>query len=218
MKNSTKLITIALIFGLTAGSAFAQDQQRRGPGQDGNRGPGQDGQRGGFGGDRGGRGGFTPPPNPLATALDTDNDGELSAAEIANAVAALKSLDKDGDGKISREEMRPQFGGGDRGGMRGGDRGGQGGGFGEGSFADRMMAYDTNKDGKVSKDELPERMQRIMDNADTDKDGSLSKAEIDALGARFGGGRGGDRGGDRGGREGGDNNRPARPERPGFDN
>ena len=33
--------------------------------------------------------------------------GILSAEEIANASASLKKLDKDGDGKISREEMRP---------------------------------------------------------------------------------------------------------------
>jgi Ca2+-binding EF-hand superfamily protein len=38
--------------------------------------------------------------NPLFQALDTDKDGELSAAEIANAPAALKTLDKNKDGKL----------------------------------------------------------------------------------------------------------------------
>jgi len=40
-------------------------------------------------------------------ALDTNHDGELSASEIADAVASLKTLDKDGDGNLSRDEMRP---------------------------------------------------------------------------------------------------------------
>ena len=47
------------------------------------------------------------PVPPLLAALDTDQDGEISAKEIDNAVTALKTLDKDGDGKISNEELRP---------------------------------------------------------------------------------------------------------------
>jgi len=69
---------------------------------------------------------FRPPPHPVMAALDADNDGELSADEIADAVAALKKLDKDGDGKLSREEMRPQFGG--RGGRPGPEGPGRPGG------------------------------------------------------------------------------------------
>ena len=40
-------------------------------------------------------------------ALDANNDGELSATEIANAVASLKALDTNGDGKLTRDELRP---------------------------------------------------------------------------------------------------------------
>jgi hypothetical protein len=40
-------------------------------------------------------------------ALDIDRDGELSATEIANASTALGTLDKNGDGKVSREELGP---------------------------------------------------------------------------------------------------------------
>ncbi len=47
--------------------------------------------------------GFGPPP--FLAALDADRNGELSAEEIANSAAALKRLDRNGDGKLSREEL-----------------------------------------------------------------------------------------------------------------
>ena len=51
----------------------------------------------------GGQGGPPPPPppSPLLKALDADGDGIISAAEIANAPAALKTFDKNGDGKLT---------------------------------------------------------------------------------------------------------------------
>ena len=74
------------------------------------------------------------------TALDSDGNGEISPEEIKGAVAALKKLDKNKDGKLTEDELRPNFGG--RGGApgqrpsRGGEgRGGQrpsGGGEGRG--------------------------------------------------------------------------------------
>ena len=53
-----------------------------------------------------------PPPNrppspPLVTAMDTDHDGTISAEELANAPESLKKLDKNGDGQLSPEELRP---------------------------------------------------------------------------------------------------------------
>ncbi len=48
-----------------------------------------------------------PPPHPLMMALDKDRDGRLSAAEIADAPKALKALDRDGDGMLDRDELRP---------------------------------------------------------------------------------------------------------------
>ena len=48
--------------------------------------------------------------NLLFAALDTNKDGVLDADEIAKAPEALKKLDKNGDGKITREELRPADG------------------------------------------------------------------------------------------------------------
>ncbi len=103
-------------------------------------------------------------------ALDTDKDGELSSAEIAAAATALKTLDKNSDGKLSAEELRPNFG-----------EGGPGGARAEGNSEAiaRLLANDKNNDGKLSAEELPERMKGIMARADADKDGFVTKAELE---------------------------------------
>ena len=49
----------------------------------------------------------------------------------------------------------------------------------------RIMRFDKNKDGKVTKDELPERMHHLIALGDTNKDGALDKDEIKKLAARL---------------------------------
>ncbi len=44
---------------------------------------------------------------PLLAALDANHDGVIDAEEIANAVAALKKLDRNGDGQLTRDEYQP---------------------------------------------------------------------------------------------------------------
>ncbi len=51
-------------------------------------------------------------PPPLVQALDADRDGVISAKEIANAVAALKTLDKNHDGQLTPDEIHPPRGAG----------------------------------------------------------------------------------------------------------
>ena len=51
-------------------------------------------------------------------------------------------------------------------------------------LVERLMAFDKNGDGKVSKDELPERMHALFDEGDTNRDGFLDAAEIQRLAAR----------------------------------
>ena len=46
-----------------------------------------------------------------------------------------------------------------------------------GGFVTRLRAMDANKDGKISKDELPERMQSILTRVDTNKDDAIDEKE-----------------------------------------
>jgi hypothetical protein len=46
---------------------------------------------------------------------------------------------------------------------------------------ERIMAFDKNKDGKVTRDELPERMHHLIALGDTNKDGGLDRDEIKKL-------------------------------------
>ena len=160
--------------------------------------PETDAQPGGFGGGRrsGGR-----QPSPIMAALDANEDGKLSAEEIKNAPAALRTLDKNGDGKLSGDEIRPA--------RRGGQFGGRGGGFDPGQLVDRILQNDTDGDGKLSAEEIPDRMKARLEEVDTNGDGAVDKAEVEAmvkaLAERFGGGGPGGRGA----RESG---RPKRPE------
>jgi Ca2+-binding EF-hand superfamily protein len=44
---------------------------------------------------------------PLVRVLDADQNGVLDASEIAHAAAALLTLDKNRDGKLTPDELRP---------------------------------------------------------------------------------------------------------------
>src|SRR5438067_1710743 len=66
------------------------------------------------------------------------------------------------------------------------------------SIVTRMMAFDKNKDGKLTKDEVTDaRLHRLFDRADANKDGVVTKEELMTLAAQLeaevgqGGGRGG---------------------------
>lgn len=109
------------------------------------------------------RGGEATRMDPVLNALDTDRDGVMSATELAAAPTSLKALDKDGNGEISQDEMRPRQ-------MTPADR------------ARHMLdEWDTNKDGKLSKPEAPDRMQQQFDTLDTNHDGALTEEELTAF-------------------------------------
>ncbi len=46
-------------------------------------------------------------PPPIIAVLDANHDGVIDAKEIANASKALLQLDQNGDGQLTREELRP---------------------------------------------------------------------------------------------------------------
>src|SRR5262245_44676397 len=58
-------------------------------------------------------------------------------------------------------------------------------------IVERIMSFDKNKDGKVTKDELPERMHFLIERGDTNKDGALDRDEIKKLAATLAPGPGG---------------------------
>jgi len=123
MKSSYPAILLAFALATPALTSLAQDSERpRQPrprdGQGDNQ-PPADGQRpraqrpdgqGGPGGP--GQPGMRA---PIMGALDANNDGEIDAKEIENASKALKKLDKNGDGKLTGEEIRPARPGGPQG-------------------------------------------------------------------------------------------------------
>lgn len=121
----------------------------------------------------GGPGGGMMRFQPLLSALDTDSDGAISAKEIDAAPVSLKKLDKNGDGRLTEDELRPAFGPGGPGGPEGGRFGGS-----PEEMLNRIMSFDKNGDGKLSSDELPDRMREMMDRLDTNKDGFLTRDEL----------------------------------------
>ncbi|MEI6349498.1 MAG: hypothetical protein WCP06_00155 [Verrucomicrobiota bacterium] len=90
------VITLGLVLSVSALTAFAAPESSTAPTPAGT--PGQEG--------RGGKGQHR--KFPLVEALDANGDRVIDAQEIANAPEALKKLDKNGDGKLTIDELRPQ--------------------------------------------------------------------------------------------------------------
>ncbi len=149
--------------------------------------------------------------SPILNAVDVNQDGVLSAAEIADAPAQIRKLDKNSDGKLTQDEAGLRMGGG-RGGGRG--RGEEGGGDEPPAPAPTaaeltatLMMFDANHNGQLEKSEVPERMQGLFERGDTNHDGVLTQDEIAKLAEANrqqanGGGRGGGEGRGPGGRGG----------------
>lgn len=96
---------------------------------------------------------------PVQAALDADSDGVIAGAELNNASAALRKLDKNNDGQLTENELRPNF-----------ERGRPAGSAGNGNedLVNSLLAFDANQDGKLAKSEVPARMQQMFARGDTD--------------------------------------------------
>lgn len=116
------------------------------------------------------------------------------------AVASFSTAQPPGGGKGDKDKGK---------GGPGGDKGGKGGpGGGKAVSVEdmvaKMMAFDKNADGKLSKDEVTDsRLQDLFTRADANKDGVVTKDELTALltkeSAAMGTGGGlGEKGGEKG--------------------
>ena len=124
---------------------------------------------------------------PVLATLDADQDGKISKAEIENATAALQKLDKNDDGDLTEEELRPKFhrggpaGLGGRGGPKDrgpGDREGRGpGDRGDRGPKDRGPG-DRGPGGFGQRDGGPEAVVKRFMQHDKNDDGKLSKDEL----------------------------------------
>jgi len=88
MKKLIKTTMVMLLLGIPAMAIQAQD--------DGNPPPDGPGPRG-----------HRPPPQPMVRALDANRDHVIDSTEIANASAALLTLDTNGDGVLTTNEYLP---------------------------------------------------------------------------------------------------------------
>ena len=107
---------------------------------------------------------------PAFGALDTDDDGEISAGEISAAAESLASLDDDGDGRLSGDELRPPppppIGGPART---------------PSEATAAFLAFDDDGNGALGGAELPSQFRSLVSRADADGDGAATAAEILAL-------------------------------------
>jgi Ca2+-binding EF-hand superfamily protein len=117
----------------------------------------------------GGPGGRGRPPSLLITAMDTNQDGKLSAEEIAAAPKTLHKADINSDGMITQDELQPPP---------------ETAVASPNNLSQQLMLFDENHDGVLTRDELPERLQPLFERADTNRDGKITVDELRALAAR----------------------------------
>ncbi len=100
--------------------------------------------------------------NPVLAALDANHDGEISEVEIVTSPAALKRLDKNGDGSLTPEEVLPDLV--------------------ANQAALIFSRLDTNRDGKISGAELDSDearpLRNLLESADRNHDGATTGEEL----------------------------------------
>jgi Ca2+-binding EF-hand superfamily protein len=125
--------------------------------------------------------------NQLLLALDVNRDLQISAEEVERATSSLLALDANNDGVLSGDEIQPGLSRlltaknaaneiRDRARQRAQQLSPKQ------QFIQQMvgsyMKFDSNEDGEISADELPEHLRRYLEKADTDNDGTLTHDEL----------------------------------------
>jgi Ca2+-binding EF-hand superfamily protein len=108
-----------------------------------------------------------PQSNAMFSAIDADGDGVISKVELRKAIKALMSLDADKDGSITLAEA----GGGAAAPV----------GIAEDPQVAQLMTYDKNGDGKLSVNEVPNNMRNALRGADQNHDNMIDRQELAAV-------------------------------------
>jgi hypothetical protein len=124
--------------------------------------------------------GHGPRGNPVVRLLDVDKDRVLAAAEIAAAPAALRTLDTNGDGSVSGDELHPQRGTGPRAGEDRPAPPAPPPGAAKRPFDPVMKALDANEDFSLSAAEIANAVVSLSA-LDLNKDGKLTEDEFRPL-------------------------------------
>jgi Ca2+-binding EF-hand superfamily protein len=100
--------------------------------------------------------------HPVLAALDADHDGVISSNEIKRASAALWTLDKNMDGRLTINELLPDPV--------------------VSRAAQLMSIFDSNRDGKISEEERSNefglQFRELLDRADRNNDGIVTEEEL----------------------------------------
>lgn len=99
--------------------------------------------------------------SPLVVALDTNHNGVIEAAEIANAPAVLKTLDKNNDGRLTADEYL---------------------GVGESAMSPLVKILDFNGDGVIDEKEISKASLSLR-MLDKNGDGKLNPSEFKPVAA-----------------------------------
>ena len=156
----------------------------------GNQGRGDGSSRQGGGRPDGGGAGV----DTIVATLDANGDGQIDAAELRNAAAALRRLDTNKDGQITADEYRESGGSGGRprgnrlpeqadSSNNGGPKGPEPG---EGPRQPWIVVHadeiDLDKNKIISRDEIVGEATKAFAGYDSDRDGKLSEAELNGRG------------------------------------
>lgn len=180
---------------------------------------GEKGNRPGQTGDRANRQRPRPTPEKLIERFDGNGDQMLSQDELPKPLQSrMEKLDGDGDGLITVEELKTTMqnvarGRQGRGGL-GMERAGERPERGQRDPAKMIDRFDTDDDGMVSLDEMPEKLKDKFEKMDINADGFVDREELVAMAelrSQMGKGKGKGKNGEWGANH---DNKPVVPEMP----